>query len=178
MKFSKNISNTSTSRVLSPEEAAKYEEAFRQNSQDMEKSFRYFHLYFIIPGLIILIIGLMVLNNVFSFIRKSETVKGKVIENVLTTDSDEDNYYYPKVTFNTKTGEEITFTGDIDSYPPDYTVGRTVEVLYNKEDQYDAKIKSFISLWLLPLVLIGFGGIFVLAGFGAKSARKETNSIS
>jgi hypothetical protein len=52
------------------------------------------------------------------------------------------------------------------SLPPAYHVGETVNVLYLESDPYDARIESFTSLWLLPMIFGGIGAIFPAVGAG------------
>ena len=80
------------------------------------------------------------------------------------------------VSFRTRAGQEIVFATDWGSDLEVYSVGESVTVLYDRDDPDDAKIRGFVSLYLGPLMLLGFGGVCWFVGmmlklFGADRPR-------
>jgi len=96
------------------------------------------------------------------FFSKAETTTGTVVE--LRVNSGSWSYRsrrgeYPIVEFAPKTGTPRRCEG-VSSSPPLYRVGERVQVYYDPEDPEDARIDSFLELWLL---LVVSGGIAALA---------------
>ena len=72
--------------------------------------------------------------------------------------------YFPVVVFTTPSGQRNRFTSPSGSADPDHAVGDAVTVLFDAERPDAACIRSFASLWLVPIVLGGFGLVFALLG--------------
>ena len=72
--------------------------------------------------------------------------------------------YYPIIRFADKAGLEHTLYSSSGSYPPAYEVGERVSVLYDPANPKEAKVNSFTSLWLWPLILGIMGGLDLLTG--------------
>ena len=95
-------------------------------------------------------------------VEEFRTASGRVIS-LKVIDSDRTGRTEaPVVQFQTSNGTEIIFESEVGSNPPSHGVGETVEVFYDPEDPQKAVINSFVHLWLLPTVLAGVGGIFIL----------------
>ena len=73
--------------------------------------------------------------------------------------------YYPLVTFVCCGNQNIEFTGKPGVNPPLYEHGESVQVLFEKSKPSDARIYSFTSLWLFPLVGLGLGAFFTTRFF-------------
>ena len=101
--------------------------------------------------------------------KTSTIVAGTVVDNSYQTtynDGNEDGAYYPVVEFADSTGETVRFTDGVGSLPPDYEVGEQVQVLYNPEGTYPARISSWKRVWLVPILLMCVGGMPILAFLG------------
>jgi hypothetical protein len=72
--------------------------------------------------------------------------------------------YYPVVRYQTKNGKNVTFTSSSGSYPAPYKRGDRVTILYDPENPRKARIKSFSSMWLAPILGFGIGGILFVTG--------------
>ncbi len=92
-------------------------------------------------------------------------------------------YRSPYIKFTTREGEEITFLSELevakDFYK--YPVGVKVEILYDKENPYNAVINKELEKNFLHYFLFGFGILLLLVAFGTNryysaKARKNNNS--
>jgi hypothetical protein len=82
--------------------------------------------------------------------------------------NDRDRYstaYYPVVQFSGPAGQSITFRSSVGSSSPDYQVGESVSILYDRQNPDSARVDAFMSIWLVPLVLGALGVVFMIAGF-------------
>jgi hypothetical protein len=84
--------------------------------------------------------------------------------------------YYPKsnssactptVVFTTAHGESVTFTPFFNS--SDFAVGQQQPVAYDPGNPQDARIATFLTLWFLPTLLLGIGGLELVIGGVATS---------
>lgn len=117
-------------------------------------------------GFVIFAFGIAVAVYGFSFLlaqqdleANAETVKGTIVEMV----ENGPMYLSPMVKFTTLDGKEITFKSDLDlnkDLTP-YTVGQEVEVIYHKDNPYNAKINTFIENNFGQLFL-GIFGVFLM----------------
>lgn len=117
-------------------------------------------------GFVIFAFGIAVAIYGFSFLMaqndleaNSERVKGTVIELVPNGPM----YISPMVRFTTLDGKEITYKSDLDlnkDLSP-YTVGQEVDIIYHKDNPYNAKIDSFIENNFGQLFL-GIFGVFLM----------------
>jgi hypothetical protein len=125
----------------------------------------------IIGGPVIMLFGLGIAYlgwnfraRTLDFIADSSRAAGSVVEMQTRQDSEGDTLFYPVVEFTTAEGETVRFQSSTGSAPPAFEVGEEVEVLYDPALPENARISSFIDLWLFPTILLAFGGIFVLFG--------------
>jgi hypothetical protein len=123
-------------------------------------------------GLALLLGSLAVDNHTASFVRGAARAQGTVTALVPQQSTDYGSItktpytrytYQPVVRFIYK-GQLIQFNDSVASSPPAYHVGETVSVLYRESNPYDARIDSFLSLWLIPLIFGGIGAIFLAIG--------------
>jgi len=136
---------------------------------------------------IFLTVGLGLLGGgVYSFMSTREFLGNAVSANGVVTDleerwdSDDSSYtYYPRVRFETETGQAHEFTGDVGSSPASFDVGEEVRVLFDPADPSGARIDSFMQLWFVSLILGGLGLVFSVVGvcsifaFGPDEKRRK-----
>jgi len=103
-------------------------------------------------------------QNTQEFIAAAETAPGQVVDVIVKTDSDGDPMYYPEFTFTTAAGENVQVRSNVGSNPPAHRVGDKIEILYDPNQPLNAKVNSFSGVWLLPTILLGIGGLFILFG--------------
>ncbi len=73
------------------------------------------------------------------------------------------------IMFKDSSGDEIFFSTDVGSRSGLYTKGEKVTVLYKKQDQQNAMVRDFKSMYLGPLMLLPFGAVFGVVGVLVKS---------
>ena len=84
------------------------------------------------------------------------------------------NYtYYPRFSFTTLDGQQLSILSDIGNSPAAFKVGDKVVVLYDPRNPSDGQIDSASQLWILP----GIVGVLSLAllVFGAYLYDQVTN---
>jgi len=87
-----------------------------------------------------------------------ERADGIVIENLR-----EGDMYAPVVQFRLPQGETVEVK-DLGAGAPDFSVGDTVTVLYFPESPRDFRLDTFERLWLMPIIITGFGGFWLMFG--------------
>jgi hypothetical protein len=87
-----------------------------------------------------------------------ERADGIVIENVR-----EGDMYAPVVQFRLPRGETVE-AKDLGAGEPDFSVGDRVTVLYFPESPRDFRLDTFVRLWLMPIIITGFGGFWLMFG--------------
>jgi len=121
---------------------------------------------------------LFLLKNTTSFLATSITSQGTVIDMETRrsssssgsgSSSKKSKTYAPVIRFTDKSGNSYSFTSSTSSNPPSYSIGESIEVLYNPVSPSDAKIKGFFSIWggililgILGIVFFGIGISFFI----------------
>jgi len=96
------------------------------------------------------------------FIRQAATAPATVVALIEKTDPDEGNVdYFPQFTFSTPDGRLFTINSNNGTNPPEFKPGQQVTVLYDRANPSNARIDSFVQLWLLPLIFGSLGIFFV-----------------
>jgi len=123
---------------------------------------------FAIVGLGLLIGGIFSIQHTRRFLATAVSVPGVVKEIVWQESRSSNNtrggIYYPRISFRTADGQEISFITNTGSNPPSYRVNEPVTILYDPKQPYHAYIRSFTELWLLPTILCPLGLIFCSFG--------------
>ncbi|MBK1873621.1 DUF3592 domain-containing protein [Marinobacter sp. 1-3A] len=120
---------------------------------------------FAIVGAAMLVGAFALYNNTTSFLERSETAQGTVVELIRSRSSDSTSYF-PVVQFRAAGGRDIEFQSNSGSNPPSYTRGEQVTVFYEPANPEGAMIDGFFSLWGAPLIIGGMGAVFGLIGGG------------
>ena len=102
-------------------------------------------------------------SNTREFIATAMTVPGVVVDLKVST-SDDSSTYAPVFEFMTLDGESFTVISSAGSNPPAYSRGEAVQVFYQADDPYDAKIDGFFSLWGGAVIVGTLGAIFFCVG--------------
>ena len=112
-------------------------------------------LIFGLVGIVLIAVAVSFYFRTQNFISDSLLTDGTVIDLVY-----DDDTAYPKVRFRTQAGEVIEFTSNAGSYPPAFHEGELVEIHYNPENPYEARIGSFFSLWGISIIFGVLGLVF------------------
>jgi len=122
---------------------------------------------FIALGLAMLLGAFSVYQNTQEFLRNALTAGGSVTELVASRPNDSNGSitYSPIVEFQASDGRYYEIESSSGSNPPSYYEGEYVEVLYEEDSPYEAKINSFFSVWGMSVILGALGGVFFLIGF-------------
>jgi hypothetical protein len=137
----------------------------------------------LIPGTVLLIVGIGFGISTRVFITHSISANGKVIRLDEKTNSDGKVGYSPVFTYINADGNSYTIYSDTSSNPPGFVEGESVRVLYSKDDPASARIDSFLQLWLMPVVFCSIGGVFALSGtlflfFTRKQAKNASSDLA
>ncbi|MCF6472773.1 DUF3592 domain-containing protein [Nonomuraea sp. MG754425] len=122
-------------------------------------------------GLVLLSVGIALAVSTASFLGSAERTDGTVVamtERTTTTRAADgrnrsSTAWYPTVEF-TVDGRRHSFQGSTGSNPPSYAEGDGVSVAYDPDDPSDARIASFGSAFLAPLIIGGLGVVFTPLG--------------
>jgi hypothetical protein len=74
--------------------------------------------------------------------------------------------YCPIIEFTARDGSQHHFTSGSGRGTKQYREGARVRIVYDPAREDRATIRSFSSLWLLPIMLAVFAALFVCAGLG------------
>ncbi len=121
-------------------------------------------IVFGLVGALLAGIGFFVWLRTRSFIQNSQQVKATVIRLAYRSSSDGGGYA-PVFHFNTIDGRSVEVEDGLQSNPPQFQEGQVVDVLYDPQNPSRARIKKWMNLYFVPLLLGGMGIIF--GGIGA-----------
>jgi hypothetical protein len=133
------------------------------------KKVRWVVQLFTVVGVGELIGGIYSATSTSQFLTKADKAAGVVVENIWTDSTADRNSsvsgtYHPRVRFRTRSGRDMEFVSSTGSSPAAYRENEGVTVLYDPEDPGHAEIDGFLSVWLLPVLLIGMGSVFAGGG--------------
>lgn len=125
-------------------------------------------LVFLLSGIGLLIGATLNFTRTRAFLARAAEAIGEVValEEEPPTEPGESHTYRPVVSFQIGANQRVRFESMAHSNPPQYKIGASVRVLYNPDRPNEARIRSFTSLWLLPVILGGLGLIFTGLGVG------------
>ncbi|HEY7483835.1 MAG TPA: DUF3592 domain-containing protein [Streptosporangiaceae bacterium] len=123
-------------------------------------------------GVLLLGIAIVLAAMTASFLARADRTDGTVtaLTDKVSTSQDSSGYrrtrtsWYPTVEFTTPDGRRFSFRGSVGSNPPAYDVGERVLVAYDPGDPSDARIATFWSAYLIPLIFGGIGVVFASIG--------------
>ncbi|MGQ0835150.1 MAG: DUF3592 domain-containing protein [Gammaproteobacteria bacterium] len=124
-------------------------------------------LIFLLSGAGLLTGALVLLVRTRAFLARAAETVGQVValDEEPLMEAGDPHTYRPIVSFQVA-GTPIRFESMAHSNPPEYEIGASVRVLYDRDRPSEARIRSFVSLWLLPMILGSLGFIFTVVGSG------------
>ncbi len=102
-------------------------------------------------------VGVKVPGTVIRIDQKTETSHDSNGTHTSTT-------YRPVVSYALQDGEEKEYASNTWRSPNPFKVGQTVEMIYDPVDASKVAINTAGEMYLMPLLMAGFGLIFVIAG--------------
>jgi hypothetical protein len=100
-----------------------------------------------------------------AFLRGSAMASGIVVALTENRESDVVSYF-PKVSFRTPSGREVTFQSEMGSSEGAKQIGEPVAVRYRLHQPEDAELDGFMPLWGPTLVFGVLGVVFLFIGLG------------
>jgi hypothetical protein len=134
--------------------------------------------FFILVGVGCLIAGGVLCFRTRAFLASAKTTSGSVIRLEPSTGSHGETMYHIIFTFTDDSGSRHTVRTSYSQHPQPYQIGDPVVVLYQPASPESARIRSFSSLWLAPVVLGAIGVTFPIVGLFAFSAARKTYGSS
>lgn len=108
--------------------------------------------------------GLIVLGGVVMGLGNlRHALYGERADGIVTEVVREGDMYSPIVRFRLPNGE-LHEVRDLGSGAPDFSAGDLVTVLYMPENPEDFRLDTFERLWLVPIILLVFGGFWLMFG--------------
>jgi hypothetical protein len=118
-------------------------------------------------GLVLLCVGIALAASTANFLASATRTGGTVVALTEQTSSDRNGgsstSWYPTVEF-TVAGRRYSFQSSTGSNPPSYEKGESVPVAYDADDPSNARIASFWSAYLAPMIVGGLGVVFTPIG--------------
>ncbi len=100
-----------------------------------------------------------------AFVRRSALASGTVVALTENRESDEVSYF-PRVTFRTAAGREVTFESEMGSRANAGRIGESVAVRYRPDQPHVAEIDGLMPLWGPTLLFGALGVVFLCVGLG------------
>ena len=126
-------------------------------------------------GAIFFIVGFGLLIREILFGQTAMPTVGKVVD-IRVTDSGDGPNQFPIVEFTAAQGETVQFEGISTNPPPIH--GEQVPVLYSPKDPKNARINTFFSRWIFPVVFTPVGLILLLAGFFQQRRKQNPQGLT
>jgi hypothetical protein len=115
---------------------------------------------FVLVGGLLAAIGLFLFIRTRMFISRAQEVKGTVVRMVYRHSSEGGGGYSPVYQFRTYNGQTIEVQDSLSSNPPMFHEGQSIDVLYDPENPQKARIKKWMNLYFVSILLGGLGLIF------------------
>ncbi len=119
----------------------------------------------LLVGSVMLLFALKLFYETIVFLRSAVRTVGTCIRLDGARNSDGQATSLPVFEYQTNDGTIYRYTSTVASTPPAYNVGDTATLLYHKRNPRNARINSFIEIWLVQLILAVLGLSCCLAAF-------------
>lgn len=129
-------------------------------------------IYSIIPGLVVLLVGILLFITRIRFLRNAHRVIGEVVSleiryphgkfELRGTKTSALPSYLPQIRFTASNGRKYTFLDNFASRLFSYQVGSHIPVLYDPNDPRKAFIQHVLTLWIRPVGISVFGIILLV----------------
>lgn len=117
-------------------------------------------IVFSLVGLLLTAIGVFIWIRTRIFLSTAQEVKGTVVRMVYSHSSEGGGGYSPVYQFRTLEGQTIEAGDSMSSNPPMFHEGQIIDVLYDPKNPQKARIKKWMSLYFVSVLLGGMGLVF------------------
>ena len=107
----------------------------------------------LVIGLLLLAPGIIVLADRLAFVIRAQRAEA-VFQGAVERNSSYGLMYYPKFTFRTKDGRDMTFTSNVGASSQEYGPDSKREILYDPLHPDHMESDSLFGVWLLPAVML------------------------
>ena len=112
----------------------------------------------LLVGLILLGLGLFDLGGTVAFLTRAERTEARFAGAVARSGGNHGGtFLYPTFQFTTRDGRVMTFTSSVGSIAQPYADGERVRIAYDLHHPDDARLLSFLTLWIAPALLCAAG---------------------
>ncbi len=115
---------------------------------------------FVLIGTLIAVVGAVWLLHTCWFVSHAARAAGIIVQLDVSTDSEGGTSYYPVFSFTDTNGSTFTRRSEIGSGYFKFNPGDKVSILYSLENPEKCNIETFVTVWMPPLIAIGFGTLF------------------
>ena len=129
-------------------------------------------LLFFVVGAVLLFLGIRNFVRTRRFVSRASSATGTVTDVKTSTNTSHSSggarvrrYRYPVVRFQTQDGRTVEFESETGTSSFSQGPGEQVEVIYDPLKPEEARIKTFMMLWFVPLIFCVVG--FFVFAFGA-----------
>ena len=117
-------------------------------------------IVFSLVGMLLAAIAIFLFIRTRIFLSTAQEVKGTVVRMVYSHSSEGGGGYSPVYQFRTLEGQTIEAGDSMSSNPPMFHEGQVIDVLYDPRNPQKARIKKWMSLYFVSMLLGGMGLIF------------------
>ncbi len=114
-------------------------------------------------GLLLLVPGIVAFAHSLGFAMRAQRAEG-IFEGSIERNSSYGLMYYPRFTFRTTDGREVSFTSGIGSTSQEYAPGPRLAILYDPAHPNYAQADSLFGVWLPCIILLPPPFLVVLIG--------------
>ena len=122
---------------------------------------RLFAVVYILAGIIISLSGVVMLVHEETLVKQSSQLPGMIVEMETVKTSRGNPRYYPIFTFTDPWGIVHTQRATNTSREA-YRAGEQITVLFDPTGRHEPRIYSKDTIWIGPMLLIGFGFVFLM----------------
>ncbi|MGL3109652.1 DUF3592 domain-containing protein [Bradyrhizobium sp. BR 1432] len=130
-------------------------------------------------GLLLLSRGVLELGSTIAFLARAEQTEARFVGAVARRGRNHGGtFLYPTFRFQTTDGRSMTFTSSSGSTDQPYSDGERVKIAYDPRWPEEARLVSFLTLWISPTLLcaagllLSGGAVLVRAGLARQRRRR------
>ncbi|SFJ25964.1 DUF3592 domain-containing protein [Bradyrhizobium sp. Gha] len=111
-----------------------------------------------LAGLTLLGLGVLDLGRTIAFLAGAEQTEARFAGAIARGGGNHGGtFFYPTFQFATRDGRAMTFTSPSGSTAQPYVDGERIRIAYDPQRPEDARLLSFLTLWIAPTLLCAAG---------------------